>query len=289
MAAPDVSSLRSDALHGVGIGWRPELADLLVELGPELGFTEMIAETVRPHLPTSVEVLLRHEVPVVPHGVSLGLAGAQRPDPARLKLLAEAAVQLKAPLVSEHVAFVRTTGSATALHPGVLEAGHLVPGPRTRDSLAVLVENVCEAMAALPCPLALENPARTMAWPEDTMDEAQFLGELAERTGCLLVLDLANLYVSSQACGGDPFDLVARMPLEQVAYVHVAGGAVHDGVYLDTHAHPIPPAVFDLITHLRDLTGACMPGILIERDDHIVVEEVREEWQSVRQCCALQG
>ncbi len=272
---------------GPGIGWRAELSDLLLELsepGGGLCFTEQIAERVHHGVPEGLRTLIDRGVPVVAHGVSLGLAGADRPDRGRLARLAEAAVTLRSPLVSEHVAVVRATRPADGpgLHADVLEAGHLVPGPRTRESLAVLVENVREAMDALPAPLALENPAGTLAWPEDELDEPAFLTELAERSGCLLLLDLANLHVSCRAFGGDPHALLERMPLERVAYAHIAGGAEHDGVYLDSHAHDIPDPVFDLLRHFRELTSGRTPGVMIERDDDIDVPTTRREWGVLR-------
>lgn len=274
-------------LTGPGIGWRSELDGFLVELtesGGGLAFTEQIAERVRHGVPDGLRTLMERGVPVVAHGVSLGLAGADRPAKEKLAQLAEAAVTLGSPLVSEHVAFVRATKPAEApdLHADVLEARHLVPGPRTRESLDVLVENVREAMDALPVPLAMENPAGTLAWPEDELDEPSYLAELTERTGCLLLLDLANLYVSCRAFGGDPHALLERMPLERVAYAHIAGGAEHDGVYLDSHAHDIPDPVFDLLRHFHDLTSGRTPGVMIERDDDIDVPTTRREWGVMR-------
>ncbi|MGW0584456.1 multinuclear nonheme iron-dependent oxidase, partial [Streptomyces sp. NPDC002920] len=108
---------------GTGIGWRPEIADA-VERMPGIDWVEVVAENTCPgHLPESLLRLLDRGVTVVPHGVSLGLGGAERPDEARLAALAERAEALGAPLVSEHIAFVRAGGALTA-SPG-LEAGHL--------------------------------------------------------------------------------------------------------------------------------------------------------------------
>jgi hypothetical protein len=134
------------------------------------------------------------------------------------------------------VAFVRGGG---------LEAGHLLPVPRTRDALDVLAANVRLAQAEL--------------------DEAAFLTELLERTGALLLLDVANLYANARNHGGDPLVLLDRLPLERIAYVHVAGGVERDGLYHDTHAHPTPPGVLDLVAEVcarRD-----PPGVMLERDD----------------------
>jgi hypothetical protein len=185
--------------------------------------------------------------------------------------------------VSEHVAFVRAGAPGPDdLHADVLEAGHLVPAPRTREALEVLVENVRAAQDALPVPLALENVAATLAWPEDELDEPAFLTELVERTGCWVLLDVANLYATCQAHGGDPHALLARMPLERVAYAHVAGGAVQHGVYLDTHAHPVPPPVLDLVGDLLGRTGPSGPPLLLERDEDVSVATVAPELAALR-------
>src|SRR5690606_11026955 len=148
---------------GTGIGWRPEIADA-VEAMPGIDWVEVVAENVCPgHLPESLLRLRERGVTVVPHGVSLGLGGADRPDEARLTALAERAEALRAPLVTEHIAFVRAGGALTASPR--LEAGHLLPVPRTRDALDVLCANVRIAQAALPVPLAVENIAALFSWP----------------------------------------------------------------------------------------------------------------------------
>jgi uncharacterized protein (UPF0276 family) len=163
----------------------------------------------------------------------------------------------------------------------VVEAGHLVPAPRTRAALAVLVENVRAAQDALPVPLALENIAATLAWPEDEMDEPAFLTELVERTSCWLLLDVANLYATCQAHGGDPHALLARMPLERVAYVHVAGGEMQEGLYLDTHAHAVPVPVLDLVQDLGERFGPDHPAVLLERDDDLRPGAVAADYAAI--------
>jgi uncharacterized protein len=244
-------------LSGVGLGWRDELAGFAGRR-QGLGFVEVVAERLhdgRP-LPEGLEELRRRGVPVVPHGVRLSLGSADEPDPARVGHLAALAERLGSPLVSEHVAFVRGGG---------LEAGHLLPVPRTRQALDVLTANVRLAQADLPVPLALEHVAALLEWPAPELDEAAFLTELLDRTGALLLLDLANLHANARNHGGDPLAFLDALPLERIAYVHVAGGVERDGLYHDTHAHPTPPAVLDLVAELcarRD-----PPGVMLERDD----------------------
>ncbi|MFI2432747.1 DUF692 domain-containing protein [Streptomyces sp. NPDC018693] len=249
---------------GAGIGWRPEIADA-VERMPGIDWVEVVAENVCPgHLPDSLVRLRERGVTVVPHGVSLGLGGAERPDEGRLAALAERAEALRSPLVTEHIAFVRAGGPLTASPR--LEAGHLLPVPRTRDALDVLCENVRIAQEALPVPLAVENIAALISWPGEDMTEGQFLYELADRTGVRLLIDVANLHTNHVNRGEDPAKALAELPLEALAYVHVAGGFERDGVWHDSHAHPVPGPVLDILTDLASRVSP--PGVLLERDEN---------------------
>jgi len=155
---------------GLGIGWRPEIA-LTIERRRDLGFVEIVHEnfSLDHELPEPVLALGARGVRIVPHGLGLNLGGAERPDPRSLRSLARQAERVAAPLVSEHIAFVRADG---------IEAGHLMPIPRTRRMLDVLIENVRIAMEQLPVPLALENIASLVEWPDAEMDEASFLSEV---------------------------------------------------------------------------------------------------------------
>jgi uncharacterized protein (UPF0276 family) len=263
---------------GLGIAWRPELATLALERR-DLGFVDVIAETVpdRNPVPQALTVLRERGIAVVPHGVSLSLGSAAPLDPARVGFLARLAARLDAPMVSEHVAFVRGGGR---------EAGHLLPVPRTRKALAVLSENVRHAMAELPVPLALENAAAVFEWPDAELHECDFLAELIERTGCLLLLDLANLFVNGMNFGFDPVVALDRLPLERVAYVHVAGGRVRNGIRHDTHADPIWPEALALVEELA--SRAVVPGVVLEREDrippradlHRELDDVRARWDA---------
>ncbi|MGW6555774.1 DUF692 domain-containing protein, partial [Streptomyces sp. NPDC055051] len=263
---------------GIGIGWRPEIADAVEEL--PVDWVEVVAENVCVgHLPESLVRLRARGVTVVPHGVSLGLGGADRPDPERLASLAAKAEALGAPLVTEHIAFVRAGGPLTATPR--LEAGHLLPVPRTRDALDVLCENVRIAQEALPVPLALENIAALFSWPDEELSEGRFLAELVERTGVRLLIDVANLHTNHRNRGEDPAKALAELPVEAIAYVHVAGGVERDGVWHDTHAHPVPEPVLDI---LADLAGRVSPpGVLLERDDRFpAATELAAELATIR-------
>lgn len=175
-------------------------------------------------------------------------------QPKRVRRLAACARALGAPVVSEHIAFVRAGG---------VEAGHLLPVPRTREALDVLAANIERTRRELPVPLALENIASFVEWPESDLSESEFLTELVERTGVLLVLDVANVYANARNRGRDPLRELARLPVEQVAYSHVAGGREGEDFYHDTHTDRTPPEVLDLVTALRERTDT---PVMLERD-----------------------
>lgn len=264
---------------GTGIGWRPEIADGIAEL-PGVDWVEVVAENICPgHLPPALQALRARGTTVVPHGVSLGLGGAERPDPGRLAALAERAEALGAPLVTEHIAFVRAGGPLTA--SPAMEAGHLLPVPRTRDALDVLCENVRIAQDALPVPLAVENIAALVNWPGEEMTEGQFLAELVERTGVRLLIDVANLHTNRVNRNEDPATALDELPVEAIAYVHVAGGIERDGVWHDTHAHPVTRPVLDVLAEL--CARVTPPGVLLERDeDFPATGELAAELDAIR-------
>lgn len=245
------------ALGDVGLGWRREIAGLIADLTP--GFCEVIAEAVpmrrrRARPDPMLTALADAGVPVIPHGVALSLGGADPVQPARVRRLATCAEALGSPLVSEHIAFVRAGG---------IEAGHLLPVPRTREALEVLARNITRTAAELPVPLAVENIASFVEWPESDLSESEFLTELVECTDVLLVLDVANVYANARNRGLDPQQELARLPVERVAYSHVAGGRQGEDFYHDTHTDRTPPEVLDLVTALRE--RADVP-FMLERD-----------------------
>lgn len=246
----------------LGIGWRPETGGVILGRD-DLAFVEVVAEGIDPTmvLPPTLETARHRGLDVYVHGIRLSLGSGQAPDAHRLQRLADVAQHVGAPVISEHIAFVRAGG---------LHAGHLLPVPRTRDMLDVLVENVHIAQASLPVPLALEPIAALFEWPDDELDEASFLTELLQRTDALLLLDLANVFVNARNHGHDPLDLLDRLPLERVAYVHVAGGVVHGTTFHDTHAHALWPEVAALTAEL----ASRLPGarVMLERDDNFPLD-----------------
>jgi hypothetical protein len=244
-------------LAGVALGWRPELAVDLLRRPESVDFLEVVADTCFAQPSAWREARAIAELkPVVPHGVKLSLGSASGIELARARRLGTLSRELRAPAISEHVAFTRA---------GKREIGHLTPLPFTREAVRVVARNVAAARRVLPeVPLMLENVAWTFRWPEDEMAEEDFYVEVAAATGCDLLLDLANLYANAVNTGIEPRRALSGYPLDHVGMVHVAGGAVEHGFYLDTHAEAVPSAVFELLAELLRRTGP-LP-IVLERD-----------------------
>jgi uncharacterized protein (UPF0276 family) len=240
----------------VGIGWRPEIAADLLARPAAVGFVELTAEGCATGTAMREAGAVAEIWPVVVHGVKSSFGSASGLDGDRVRKLAGVARTVRASVVSEHVAFVRA---------GDVEIGHLTGLPFTRDAVRVVARNVAEARRALPdVPLLLENVAWGFRWPDDAMDEGDFHAEVAEATGCDLLLDLGNLHANAVNAGRDPAELLARYPLERVAMLHAAGGVLEDGFYFDTHAHPLPDAVLDLLARTLAKTGEV--PVVLERD-----------------------
>lgn len=249
--------MNSSSPLGLGIGWRGELAPV-IQRRSDLGFVEILAEDFffAPAIPPALKLLRERGVMIVPHGVGLSLGGAEPIDAWRVEALAHLAQEVQAPLVSEHLAFVRAGG---------LESGHLLPLPRTREMLDIVVKNINQVEADLPVPLAIENIATLFEWPGAEMDEATFISEILQRTEVLLMLDIENVYANARNLGGDAVAFLDAIPLDKIAYVHIAGGVETGGIYHDTHAQPIPEDVLSLLEEL--CARVAVPGVLLERDD----------------------
>jgi len=268
----------TDLHYGVSIGWRTEIAGFVADL-PGLRFTEFVAESVprKASAPEGLARLAERGVAVVPHGLRLSLGGTDPVDPERVAHLAHCAEVVRAPMVSEHIAFVRAGGT---------EVGHLLPLPRSREAVDAVVANVRRAQAGLGVPLALEPIAALFEWPDDELTEAQFLTEILDRTGAGLLLDIANVYANARNRGEDPLDLLDALPLDRIAYVHVAGGSDHDGLYHDTHTDAVPPEVLELLAAL--CARHRPPAVMLERDGYYPpADDLRTELDAIADAAGL--
>jgi uncharacterized protein (UPF0276 family) len=253
----------------VGLGFRAELATDLVLAPSTVDFVEIVAESCYTQRASRREACAVAEIwPVIPHGVKLSLGSADGVDLDRGRRLGALARELRTPVISEHVAFTRAGG---------IDVGHLTQLPRTREAVRVVARNVATVRRVLPdVPLLLENVAWTVLWPDDEMDEATFYQEVVAATDCDLLLDVSNLYANAVNEGLDPVAVLADYPLDRIGMIHVAGGVWEDGFYFDTHAHPVPPAVLELVAKCPAVP------VMIERDADFDFDAIASELSELR-------
>ncbi len=205
---------------------------------------------------------LRERFPVSLHGVGLSLASVEPPDAdhlARLKILVD---RIEPVAVSDHLAWQKWNGTHHA---------DFLPFPRTEDALWHVAENVDRVQDALGREIMVENPSLYVDLPGHTMSEAEFLTALARRTGCRVLLDVNNVFVSAHNLRFNAAAALDAIPADLIGEIHLAGHApdadATGDLLIDTHGAPVADAVWTLFEQLIDRVGA--RPTLIERDDNV--------------------
>ncbi|MEW5864245.1 MAG: DUF692 domain-containing protein [Pseudomonadota bacterium] len=247
-----------------GLGLKPEyFEDALAAPADGLWF-EVHAENYMvaggPRLAWLEAIRARH--PLSLHGVALSLAADAPPEAAHLARLAALVERFEPALVSEHLAWSTWRGEYRP---------DLLPFPRTSAALQRIAENVERTQDVLGRRIALENPSHYLAIEGHEWDEIGFLAALARRTGCALLLDLNNVYVSARNLGLSAEAYVDAFPGALVAEIHLAGHSVDPclgpRLLVDSHDAPIDPAVWALYDRLIARIGP--RPTLIERDGNL--------------------
>jgi len=227
-----------------GIGLRAKHHAEIVASRPGVGWFEIHAENYMGggpplHYLDSVRALY----PVAVHGVGLSLASANGIDSHHLQRLARLVERVEPMIVSEHLAW-------TSLPDQRLYLNDLMPLPYTEQALDAVAANIDRVQTTLRRPILIENPSLYLTYADSPISEPDFLAALAYRTGCGILCDVNNIYVSCTNVGGDPFDYLERVPSHAVGEVHLAGHCVKDidGVPLliDDHGSRVAPAVWSL-------------------------------------------
>jgi uncharacterized protein len=247
-----------------GVGFKPEhfveaaaspAAGLWFEVHPE---NYMVAGGPR----LAMLEVLRCERPLSLHGVGLSLAADADPDPAHLAGLKRLADRFEPFVVSEHLAWSAWRGT---YHPDLL------PFPRTRAALDRIARNIDIAQEALGRSILIENPSLYLPLAGHELSEPEFLRELVRRTGCGLLVDVNNVFVSGANLGFDPEGYLNSLPAETVGEIHLAGHApdpaLGRALLIDTHGAPIASEVWRLYETLIARIGP--RPTLIERDENI--------------------
>lgn len=245
---------------GVGIGYREQFKSELFLNQSEVDFLEIISDR---YLDTNREKqaeleLLAAHFPLIPHAINLSLGSAEGLDTDYLIKLAKLIKQLNPPWWSEHLSFTKAGG---------IDIGHLSPLPYTKEAIAVVCQNIAQIRHYIDAPLILENITYMVNIPGGEMTEAQFIGEIVDRSDCGLLLDITNLYINSTNHGYSIQDFLAQLPLERVVQLHFVGGYCHDGILIDSHSQSTPTEVWELMQEVISQTN--VNGIVLERDENI--------------------
>lgn len=248
-----------------GLGLKPEHFRDILEARPQLGFFEVHAENYMVDGGAFHHYLglIRRDYPLSVHGVGLSIGGESPLDEAHLDRLAALLERYAPQSFSEHLAW--------SSH-GENFLNDLLPVPYHAATLARVCAHIDRVQERLGRRMLLENPATYVEFAASTMSETDFVGEVIRRTGCGLLLDVNNVYVSCTNHGRDPYACIDALPLQAAGEIHLAGfardvDAAGDPLLIDSHGAPVAQAVWDLYRYTLARTGP-LPT-LIERDNDI--------------------
>ncbi|MET3722687.1 MNIO family bufferin maturase [Sphingomonas trueperi] len=259
MAAAD-DALAGLPRLGLGLGLRNVHFDAILSAAPDDLWFEAISENFMDSggRPRAMLEAVAERHPVVLHGVSMSIGSTDPLDRAYLASLKRLADAIGPAWISDHLCWTGVHGRNTH---------DLLPLPLTEESLAHVSARVRQVQDVLERPLILENPSSYVRFAHSTISEPDFLRALAAETGCGLLLDVNNVYVSCFNAGTDPFAYLDAFPCDRVVQMHLAGHQDCGTHVIDTHDRPVRPEVWALFRTAWQRTGGA--ATLLEWDDRI--------------------
>ncbi|NUU35417.1 DUF692 domain-containing protein [Pseudomonas sp. C2B4] len=258
-----------------GLGLRSVYFQQILDSSPPVDWFEIISENFMVQGGKALYYLdaIAERYPVVMHGVSLSIGGPHALDPEYLNQLKRLADRVRPAWISDHLCWSR--GDAHQLHD-------LLPLPYTEESLRYVAARVQKVQDLLQRPLVLENVSSYVRNAEDTFSEWEFLDLLSRQSGCELLLDINNVYVSSRNHGFDPLTFIHGLPANNIRQIHLAGHSDYGDYVIDTHDQPVCDPVWALYQQTLEHLGPV--ATLLERDDHFPpFEELLAELQKARE------
>ena len=250
---------------GIGVGLRSPHFGYIEKHWPPVDWFEAVTENFLDSQgrPRHILEKIAERYPVVLHGVSLSIGSTDPLDFEYLGKLKRLADRVNARWVSDHLCWTGVAG---------INSHDLLPLPFTEASLRHVVDRIGVVQDVLEGPLILENPSTYLTYGASTLGESEFLSRMATESGCGLLLDVNNVYVSARNNDFDPMDYLADLPHERIVQMHLAGH--HDlGTHIvDTHDGPVVDAVWELYAQAVALTGGT--STLLEWDARIPAFEV---------------
>jgi hypothetical protein len=259
---------------GFGLGLRSTYYQAILEQRPAIDWFEIVSENYLVEGGKALYYLdaIGEHYPLVMHGVSLSIGGPHKLDLDYLRRLKQLAARVQPAWISDHLCWSR--GNAHQLHD-------LLPLPYTEESLQHVAARVRQVQDVIERPLVLENVSSYLRSADDQFSEWQFLAALSELSGCELLLDVNNVYVSARNHGFDPWEFISGLPAERIRQLHLAGHSDYGSYLIDTHDQPVSDPVWQL--YQRTLGHLGPVSTLLERDDHYpVLEDLLDELNKAR-------
>jgi uncharacterized protein len=255
--------------YGVGIGLRIPHYQHIFEKKPVVDWFEIISENFMVDGGRPLQVLdqILEQYRVVQHGVSMYFGSAEPLNREHLRRLKTLVKRTKTPWLTDHLCWGSVDGRYTH---------DLLPMPYTFEAAKRTAQKIREVRDFVEVPIAVENVSSYAEYHVSEMTEWEFLNEVVEEADCGILLDVNNIYVSSQNHNFDPLDYINSVPAERIAQIHIAGHSKFEKYILDTHDHPVLDPVWSLYSRAIELAGPT--ATLLEWDDNIPsFEEVHNE------------
>lgn len=230
--------LSASIISGVGVGLRTPHYSEFLSSRPDVAWLEVHSENYFGDGP-GIAVLekIRADYPLSLHGVGMSIGSADALDTRHLKLLKKLVERVSPGLVSEHLCW----GALAGRH-----LNDLLPMPYSNAALDLICERVDYVQEFLGRRILIENVSSYLRWKNEELSEWDFVAALTKRTGCGLLVDINNIYVSSINHGFEAREYLAAIPDESVLEIHLAGHEVQQGCLIDTHSRPVCAAVWQL-------------------------------------------
>lgn len=259
---------------GFGMGLRSEHYQDILEGDPPIDWFEVVSENfmVPGGKPLQILDQIAERYPVVMHGVSMSIASTQELDMDYLSQLKTLAARVHPQWISDHLCWTGVHG---------INLHDLLPFPYTKEALNHIADRVNKVQDYLNAPLALENVSTYVSFDQSEMSEWDFISELTKRTGCWLLLDVNNVFVSAFNHEFDALEFINGIPKDRVIQFHMAGHSDHETYIVDTHDAPVRDEVWELYRACMKRFGHV--STIIERDDNIPpLAELMPELQKIR-------
>jgi uncharacterized protein (UPF0276 family) len=245
---------------GYGLGLRKEHYRDFLETKVPVDFVEVISENfmVEGGQPLHILRQIRERHPVALHGVSMSIGSADGLDLDHLQRLKTLVDEIDPLFVSDHLSWSRIDG---------FNSHDLLPIPYTEEALDIVCGNICMAQDVLGRAMLFENPSSYLAFDGAAMTEWEFLAAMSKRTGCELLLDVNNVFVSASNHGFDALAFLDGIPADRVRQIHLAGHSRGADLLIDTHDSPVCEDVWALYAKAISRLGPV--ATMIERDADI--------------------